>query len=284
MQKKYSPVNRSAEVRKMLLFSPTMPFKEVKKRLENKGIKVSQPLVSRIKSKLKNKGQITIGEHTKLWTQEAKIRRALIESKGKKSVKEIAEETKTPMSTAGAAAVKMRREGFYIRFKGEWPIRPIPALNAEQEKLYQGSKNLVAQAVYKKSREHKFSLETKEDFNNYVQRLLPGWIVSFTEYKRPRKYPLKKWINFKVKKAVIDFIRDDIKHKLGLSILETRILGILRRKLDYGMALERAVKEINKIKTYKDYNLTLKDAKELLEAYKTFTSKVRIDNNLIKKI
>jgi len=277
-------------VKQQLLFSPTIPAEELVKRLEHQGINTTKGEIGHVRHILRKKGLITIGKYAKLNTKAAKIRNALYCGKGKKTCEEIAKETGSLVEDVWSIASIMKKEGFYIDIKPKgWPFRYIPILNAEQEKILIKSKNLVAQAVYKNSKKYNFLLETIKDFNAHVQRWLPGWIVSFSEYKGKKKYSLEYWINFKVKKAAIDFIRNELKGALGLKHSEIRLIGSIRRLLKKrGVILEKfdinqqrntlgeIVKEISKMKEYKSYKLNLEKAEELITAYELYKKQSRL--------
>ncbi len=113
------PIGKKTRIIAQLLMRfPTLSEQEVIRRIKRfKRITVNKNTVATVRRKLKEKGLISIGKHTNLWTKTSKVKKALYHNKGKKTMKEIAEETNSSIQFVEITAKRMEKEGFKIEFK-----------------------------------------------------------------------------------------------------------------------------------------------------------------------
>lgn len=293
----------SSDIKRLLVKDPTMPFKEVQQKL---GKKVTEGLVGNVRRQLVKDGFFLVGKGIKLKSglivsfvrlnsDRANLMRILAANKGKKTVKEIAEQTGYSRGTVCCMAKQMKELGIPVEVKAlEKPFWKGPKLTPEQEKVLVRAKKFVSGIVFHVSSRKGFSVQDREEFASDVERLLPGWIKSFTEYKpKPgkRMISLNSWITIGVNRCAIDFDRKREEQDTGLSGIEVKLRRALEKRIalqenalqrkpseaDRGMFLKRALIEVNGLPSYKrgmagnpiwfpSGRLSLEHAIELLKA------------------
>ncbi len=116
---------------------------------------------------------------------------------------------------------------------------------------------------------YRFRRETAQDFKQYVLWHLPAWIVKFDP---KRGTSLRTWVNMKVSYAAKDFMRIEMRQRMGLSGREIKRLFVLITGKKKGKTIEQTAKE---------RGIKLKEAKELWEAFETY--KRRVPYELLKE-
>lgn len=202
------PRKKFLSVKRLLLRDPTIPWKEAKKILSKRGITVEPWYLSETRVKLNKEGLITTGKHTrlgKLMTRTTKIRKALFHSKGKKTYREIAKETRTSIWTVKEVAADMRKKGIEIKIRHQ--SEQIPKLSAKQKKILQNSRGIVESAFSTNVIKHGLNMKEIKDLTSDINERLPGWIVAYAE-KKGKKMSLKDWIFSKIGYIARKIVRD----------------------------------------------------------------------------
>lgn len=212
-----------------------------------------------------------IGKHTKIFdfngnlTSKARIRKALYESKGKKTIEKIAEETGTQISKVVIVKQRIRKElellkkqliemqrerkpaeqiaAFHRSIKEHEEAlqkqdgkKPAPELTENQKLLLKQARTLLLTKIQQITRSLKIYGENAEDFKVLVESKLPFWIVSHNRYLEGLKSgdqpkSLENALYYRIDMLARGFITDLYSQRMGASHHEAALLASLSKRI-----------------------------------------------------
>lgn len=254
----------SDKVRQAILGNKGMNQREIQILLAKDRIAASDSLISKVYQRLIKEGAIVShGPHTSLSSPIAAARKALY-YQGDKTTRQIAKELSGSginysVERLNSLRNQMRVDGINLPRPSNIPTRPLkplPKLSPEQEKVRKEMMPHVRRSVDYNSKKLLLSEEDREDFALQAEILAHKLAARFDPKRRNK---LSTYVIGSTNKLALEFKRNQLKQRLGLNNKESRALFALLGASNRGEPIQPIIER---------HGITPEKAEELLELHR----------------